>query len=108
MRGDPVTMHARGRFWIPNLLFNKKASGAAAARDVPEKRRVMRRAFMRVPRQRPLSIFLFFLCVFSGCTYALDAHSHHLSEALVQFIVWCPGFAALCTCLLLRIPLGTL
>ena len=63
---------------------------------------------MRVPRQRPLSIFLFFLCVFSGCTYALDVHSHHLSSELVHFITWCPGFAALSTCLVLRIPLGTL
>ena len=63
---------------------------------------------MRVPQQRPLSIFLFFLCVFSGCTYALDVHSHRLTATLAQFIVWCPGAAALCTCLLLRIPLGTL
>ena len=63
---------------------------------------------MRVSQQRPLSAFLFLLAVFSGCTYVLDVHSHHLSETLAQFIVWCPGFAALCTCLLLRIPLGTL
>ena len=63
---------------------------------------------MRVPQQRPLSIFLFFLSVFSGCTYALDVHSHRLTSTLAQFIVWCPGAAALCTCLLLRIPLGTL
>jgi membrane protease YdiL (CAAX protease family) len=63
---------------------------------------------MRITQQRPLSIFLFFLCVFSGCTYALDVHSHHLSDALAQFTTWCPGFAALCTCLLLRIPPGTL
>src|ERR1700677_2005722 len=59
-------------------------------------------------QQRPLSIFLFFLSVFSGCTYALDVHSHRLTSTLAQFIVWCPGAAALCTCLLLRIPLGTL
>jgi hypothetical protein len=68
----------------------------------------MTRALTRVPQQRPLSIFLFFLCVFSGCTYALAVHSHHESAALSQFTAWCPGFAALCTCLLLRIPLGTL
>ena len=68
----------------------------------------MTRALTRVPQQRPLSIFLFFLCVFSGCTYALAVHSHHESAALSQFTVWCPGFAALCTCLLLRIPLGPL
>jgi uncharacterized protein len=63
---------------------------------------------MRVLQQRPLSTFLFLLAVFSGCTYVLDVHSHHLTETLAQFVVWCPGFAALCTCLLLRIPLGTL
>ena len=68
----------------------------------------MRRAFTRVPQQRPLSIFLFFLCVFSGCTYALDVHSHRLTTTLAEFVTWCPGLAALCTCLLLRIPLGTL
>ena len=68
----------------------------------------MTRALTRVPQQRPLSIFLFFLCVFSGCAYALAVHSHHLSAALARFTTWCPGFAALCTCLLLRIPLGTL
>jgi hypothetical protein len=62
----------------------------------------MTRAFARVPQQRPLSIFLFLLCVFSGCTYALDVHSHHLSNALAQFTTWCPGFAALCTCLLVN------
>ena len=68
----------------------------------------MRRVRKRISQQQPLSIFLFFLCLFSGCTYVLDVHTHHLSEELIQFIVWCPGFAALCTCLLLRIPLGTL
>jgi membrane protease YdiL (CAAX protease family) len=68
----------------------------------------MRRALMTAPQQRPLSIFLFFLCLFSGCTYVLDVHSHRLTLTLAQFIVWCPGSAAVCTCLLLRIPLGTL
>jgi uncharacterized protein len=68
----------------------------------------MTRAFTRVAQQRPLSIFLFFLCAFSGCTYALAVHSYRESEALVQFTTWCSGFAALCTCLLLLIPLGTL
>src|SRR5215467_14800291 len=68
----------------------------------------MRRTFTRVPQQRPLSIFLFFLCVFSGCAYALLAHSHQVTIALARFTEWGPGFAALCTCLLLRIPLGTL
>ena len=52
----------------------------------------MRRAFTRVPQQRPLSIFLFFLCVFSGCTYALDVHSHRLTgdtRAVHHVVSWC-------------------
>ena len=63
---------------------------------------------MRVSQQRPLSTFLLLLAVSSGCTYVLDVHSRHLSRTLAEFIVWCPGLAALGTCLLLRIPLETL
>ena len=48
------------------------------------------------------------LCVFSGIAYALVIHSHHETAALSRFTMWCPGFAALCTCLLLRIPVRTL
>ena len=58
--------------------------------------------------KRPLRLFLIFLCAFSGAAYALIIHSHHEGAALSRFTMWCPGFAALCTCLLLRIPLGTL
>jgi len=57
---------------------------------------------------RPLPLFLALLCAFSGAAYALVVHSHHESAALSRFTMWFPGFAALCTCLLLHIPLGTL
>jgi membrane protease YdiL (CAAX protease family) len=62
---------------------------------------------MRAP-DKPLPIFLALLCIFSAAAYALVIHSHHESAALSRFLMWCPGFAALCTCLLLRVPLGTL
>jgi len=58
--------------------------------------------------KQPLLFFLTFLCIFSAGANALVIHSHHESAALSRFTMWCPGFAALCTCLLLRIPLGTL
>ncbi len=58
--------------------------------------------------RNPLPLFLTLLCAFSGAAYALIIHSHHEGAALSRFTMWCPGFAALCTCLLLRIPLGTL
>lgn len=57
---------------------------------------------------RPVVLFLAFLCVFSGAAYALIIHSHHTGAALGRFIMWCPGFAALSTCLLLRIPVRSL
>ncbi len=57
---------------------------------------------------KPVLLFLVFLCAFSGAAYALIIHSHHEGIALGRFIMWCPGFAALLICLLLRIPLGTL
>jgi membrane protease YdiL (CAAX protease family) len=62
---------------------------------------------MRIPN-KPLPIFLAFLCAFSTAAYALVIHSHHENAALSRFLMWCPGFSALRTCLLLRIPLGTL
>ena len=58
--------------------------------------------------KRPLPLFLIFLCAFSGAAYALIINSQHEGTALSRFTMWCPGFAALCTCLLLRIPMGTL
>jgi uncharacterized protein len=62
---------------------------------------------VRIPN-KPLPIFFALLCIFSAAANALVVHSHHESAALSRFLMWCPGFAALCTCLLLRIPLGTL
>ena len=55
-----------------------------------------------------LPIFFALLCLFSAAANALVVHGHHESAALSRFLMWCPGFAALCTCLLLRIPFGTL
>jgi membrane protease YdiL (CAAX protease family) len=62
---------------------------------------------VRVPN-KPLPTFLVLLCIFSAAAYALVVHSHHETAALSRFLMWSPGFAALSTCLLLRIPLGTL
>jgi uncharacterized protein len=62
---------------------------------------------VRLP-SKSLPIFLVLLCIFSTAADALVVHSHHESAALSRFTMWCPGFAALFTCLLLRIPLGTL
>ncbi len=58
--------------------------------------------------KKQLPVFFAFLCLFSGISYALVIHSHHLDAPLSRFSMWCPGFAALCTCLLLRIPVGSL
>ena len=57
---------------------------------------------------KPLSISLVLLCVLSAAAYALILHSHHETAPLSRFIMWCPGFAALITCLLCRIPVGSL
>ncbi len=53
-------------------------------------------------------LFLFFLLAFSAAAYALVVHSHHETAALSRFLMWSPGAAALCTCWVLRIPVGTL
>jgi membrane protease YdiL (CAAX protease family) len=57
---------------------------------------------------KQLLVFFCFLCLFSAAAYALVIHSHHLDAPLSRFTMWCPGFAALCTCFLLRIPVGSL
>ena len=58
--------------------------------------------------KRQLTIFLLFLGFFSGIAYALILHSHHETAPLSRFIMWCPGFAAIVTCLVMKIPLGSL
>lgn len=58
--------------------------------------------------KRPLFLFMAQLCLFSSAAYALIIHNHHESAALSRFIMWCPGFAALSTCILLRLPLQCL
>jgi len=57
---------------------------------------------------KPVLLFLAFLGVFSTSAYVLVIHSPQEKEALSHFLMWCPGFAAICTCLLLNIPLRTL
>lgn len=57
---------------------------------------------------KDLPVFFAFLCVFSAASYALVIHSHRLDAPLSRFTMWCPGFAALCTCLCLKIPVGSL
>ncbi len=63
--------------------------------------------YSRVFRE-PIAIFLLLLCLFSVAAYALIIHSHHETAALSRFVMWCPGFAAVCTCLWLDIPIATL
>ncbi len=53
-------------------------------------------------------LFLFFLHASSAAAYALVIHSHHETAALSRFLMWCPGFAALCACWMLRVPVCTL
>ena len=55
-----------------------------------------------------LPTFLGFLLLFSSAAYALILHSHHESAPLSRFIMWCPGAAAVVTCLLLDCPLARL
>ena len=57
---------------------------------------------------KQLAVFFAFLCLFSAAAYALLIHSHYLDAPLSRFTMWCPGFAALCTCFFLRIPVGSL
>lgn len=57
---------------------------------------------------KSILVFLAMLLVFSAVANALVIHSHHETAALSRFIMWCPGFAALATCALLRIRPATL
>ena len=57
---------------------------------------------------KPVPVFLVFLCIFSAIAYALIVTHSAGSLALSRLMMWCPGLAALCTCLVLRIPFGTL
>ena len=60
------------------------------------------------PPTQSIAAFLLLLCVFSAVAYALIIHLHHETAALSRFVMWCPGFAALCSCLWLNIPTATL
>ncbi|TCK69761.1 membrane protease YdiL (CAAX protease family) [Acidipila rosea] len=57
---------------------------------------------------KQVAVFLALLCLFSIAAYALVLHSHHMDAPLSRFTMWCPGFAALSTCLFLRVPVGSL
>ena len=57
---------------------------------------------------RLLPTFLTFLCLFSVAAYALILHSHHETAPLSRFIMWCPGAAAIVTCLLSHLPMARL
>lgn len=58
--------------------------------------------------KKPVPLFLAFLCVFTTAAYVLVIYSDHEHEAISHFLMLSPAFAALCTCLILSIPLGTL
>ena len=60
-------------------------------------------------RAKPrLLLFLVLLCLFSAAADALIIHGHHETPPLSRFIMWCPGAAAILTCLLLRLPMAQL
>jgi len=59
-------------------------------------------------QKQSIALFMAFLCAFTAAGYALVIHSAHGNEAISRFLLWSPASAALCTCLVLRIPLGTL
>ena len=58
--------------------------------------------------EKSIAVFLVLLCVFSAAAYSLIIHSHHETAALSRFLMWCPAFAALGSCVLLNIPIGIL
>jgi membrane protease YdiL (CAAX protease family) len=58
--------------------------------------------------KKPVPLFLAFLFALTTAAYVLVIQSNHENDAISHFLMWSPAFAALCTCLMLRIPLGTL
>lgn len=64
-----------------------------------------------VSRGKQILIFLLLAFGFSCLPYYLIIHSGHLrvgNGMAVSLIMWCPGFAALATCALLRIDIASL
>ena len=69
--------------------------------DAPDEMKSFQGLGWRVRRQTSsLLIFVFFLCTFSAAADALAIHNHHETAATSRLLMWCPGFAALLTCLL--------
>jgi len=65
---------------------------------------------MRSPAKEILT-FLLLVFLFSCVPYALMIHTHHIGTGgglVVRLVMWCPTFAALATCALRRIDVGTL
>lgn len=60
---------------------------------------------------RQILTFLVLVFVFSSAPYALMIHTHHIGAGngmVVRLVMWCPTLAALATCALFRIDLGSL
>ena len=63
------------------------------------------------PLARQILTFLFLAFAFSGLPYYLIIHTGHIGAGnglVTALVMWCPGFAALATCALLRIDIATL
>lgn len=60
---------------------------------------------------RQISTFLLLVFAFSAVPYALMIHTGHIGAGngmVVRLVMWCPALAALATCALLGIDVGTL
>ncbi len=92
----------------PKILSVLGRSRLSSIRDRMEQMMVQLRMKNVRDSNKQLPVFFAFLCLFSAAAYALVIHSHHLDAPLSRFTMWCPGFAALCTCFFFRIPAGSL
>src|SRR5579871_638962 len=63
------------------------------------------------PLAKQILTFLCLVFLFSSLPYFLMIHSHHIGAGnglVVRLVMWCPTAAALVTCTLFRIDIGTL
>jgi uncharacterized protein len=63
------------------------------------------------PLGKQIVLFLFLVFAFSSLPYFLVIHSKHLGVGnglVVSMLMWCPAFAALATCALMKVDLSTL
>jgi hypothetical protein len=58
--------------------------------------------------KRSVPLCLAFLCISSTAAHNVVIHRHRENQALGRSLVWCPGFAALFTCVGRRLPIATL